>query len=85
MAGFMIRRQPSKPRYVPVRAGQSEFGGVTLTGSEPAGVKVTAQADANVKKCVLELAGSDGMIVLDDADGLAAGRRSCAAITATRL
>jgi succinate-semialdehyde dehydrogenase/glutarate-semialdehyde dehydrogenase len=51
---------------------------VTLTGSVAAGRSVAAIAGAALKKCVLELGGSDAYLVLEDAD-IAAAAAVCAA------
>lgn len=52
--------------------------GVSLTGSRRAGESVGALAGRSLKKCVLELGGSDAYVLLDDAD-LELAARTCAA------
>jgi succinate-semialdehyde dehydrogenase/glutarate-semialdehyde dehydrogenase len=42
--------------------------GITMTGSTAAGRQVAAQAGQYLKKCVLELGGSDPYLILEDAD-----------------
>jgi succinate-semialdehyde dehydrogenase/glutarate-semialdehyde dehydrogenase len=53
---------------VPALIGLSPVRAVTLTGSTAAGRQAAAQAGAALKKCVLELGGSDPYVILADAD-----------------
>jgi succinate-semialdehyde dehydrogenase/glutarate-semialdehyde dehydrogenase len=55
-------------KQIPAILADPRIVGVSLTGSEQAGISVAAEAGKNLKKTVLELGGSDPLIVLDTAD-----------------
>ena len=47
---------------------REEISGVSITGSVKVGKKIAEAAGKNLKRCVLELGGSDAYIILNDAD-----------------
>ncbi len=56
------------PDHIEQVIGHELVKAVTLTGSEGAGRSVAAMAGKHLKKCVLELGGNNGFVVLEDAN-----------------
>ena len=63
---FRTLRLPTK--HVEALIKDDHVAAVTLTGSVAAGRAVASESGAVLKKCVLELGGSDAYVVLEDAD-----------------
>ena len=63
---------PSK--HIAALIEDEHVAAVTLTGSVAAGKSVATAAGGVLKKCVLELGGSDAYLVLEDADAEAAAK-----------
>jgi succinate-semialdehyde dehydrogenase/glutarate-semialdehyde dehydrogenase len=61
-------------RHVEALIKDQNIAAVTLTGSVAAGKSVATAAGSVLKKCVLELGGSDAYVVLEDADVRAAAK-----------
>jgi succinate-semialdehyde dehydrogenase/glutarate-semialdehyde dehydrogenase len=61
-------------KHVDALIKDEHVAAVTLTGSVAAGRSVATSAGSVLKKCVLELGGSDAYVILEDADVVAAAK-----------
>eukprot|EP00929_Paragymnodinium_shiwhaense_P020559 TRINITY_DN13668_c0_g1_i2.p1 TRINITY_DN13668_c0_g1~~TRINITY_DN13668_c0_g1_i2.p1 ORF type:complete len:487 (+),score=131.16 TRINITY_DN13668_c0_g1_i2:85-1545(+) len=64
----LFRHATVEPELISGMLEMPEVQGIALTGSERAGKAVATKAGELLKKCVVELGGSDPYIVLPDAD-----------------
>lgn len=72
----LLRNLALEGRSVGRLLTDSRIAAVTFTGSTPVGREIGALAGRALKKCVLELGGSDPFVVLADAD-LTAAAQAC--------
>jgi succinate-semialdehyde dehydrogenase/glutarate-semialdehyde dehydrogenase len=64
----LVRVLLAGPDGAAVALAHERTRGITLTGSAAAGAQLAALAGAVLKKCVMELGGSDPYLILEDAD-----------------
>ena len=66
--GFEFQNVFSSPDQLEAIVSHSSISGVSFCGSSRAGAAIASTAGKYLKKCVLELGGSDPFLVLEDAD-----------------